>query len=110
MSYALTVAAPFHINQKRIALTLISLCLALFALYVYFLSASVMHVVMRSQAVSDSSDLRSEISALEGKYIAAQYEVSNTIASLDGYHSIEKKIFIDRSTQNLAMNDTMMSR
>ena len=105
-----TFAAPIIIPRKRIATALLSLSLVLFALYMYFLCASVMHVVMRSQAVSESGDLRSEISSLEGKYIAAQYQVSNAIASLDGYHSIEKKIFIDRSTQNLAMNDTMLSQ
>lgn len=90
--------------QKRLALTLSFSCLLLLALYIYFLSSSVTHVVMRTETVRATADLRSEVSVLESQYITAQHQVSATIASLEGYTKIDDKVFIDRSTPSLVLN------
>lgn len=81
--------------------------LVLFALYVYFVSASVLHVVMREEVERRTSELHSEISRLEADYIRAQHSVSQDIATLQGYVSAEEKIFIGRSSVTaVALSET----
>ncbi len=55
------------INQYNHIIT--TVCIGLFlagiALYMYFLSLSVMHVVMRKETIHNLNELRSEIARLE---------------------------------------------
>lgn len=97
------VVTQNHILERRIALGLIALCVTLFAMYVYFLSASVLHVVMRTETDQSTRELRSRISGLEGKFIAAQHAVSQNIAHLEGYERVSNKVFVDRSTPSLVL-------
>ncbi len=98
------VATQNHILERRIALGLISLCAALFAAYVYFLSASIIHVVVRTELDHSARELRSHISVLEGEFIAAQHAVSQNIAHLEGYERVNDKVFVDRSAPSLVLN------
>jgi hypothetical protein len=103
-------AFPQNITmQKRLAIVLVGLCLILFALYIYLLSASVMHVVMRTETDHGVRELRSQISLLEGDFIAAQHEVSQNIAYLKGYEHVSDKVFVDRSQPSLVLNITKKS-
>ncbi len=91
-------------NQKRIALTLIVLCGILFALYVYFICASILHVVARGEVDKTLSERRSTISSLEADFIAAQHAVSENVAYLDGYEEVHTKVFIERTEPSLVFN------
>lgn len=84
-------------TQKLAVLCVGSLILVLFALYIYFVSASVLHVVMRQEVEQHSAALSSEIAQLEARYIHAQHAVSEQVASLEGYVATEQKVFIDRN-------------
>lgn len=90
--------------QKRLALGLIFVCLSLFSLYIYFICASVMHVVFRTEIDHSVRELRSQISLLEGEFIAAQHAVSQNIAQLDGYERVTAKTFVDRNQPSLVLN------
>ena len=90
--------------EKTLFVALSSLCLVLFVLYVYFISASVVHVVMRTEISQEVSQISSEISQLEGKYIEAQHRVSSDIASLQGYQEASEKIFIDKTPSSLVLS------
>ncbi|MFT5037144.1 MAG: uncharacterized membrane-anchored protein YitT (DUF2179 family) [Candidatus Azotimanducaceae bacterium] len=81
-----------------------SVLLSLFALYMYFVSASVVHVVMREESQRKISTLHSEISSLEAKYIKAQHSVSSDIAKLSGYVSATEKVFIGREDDTLVLS------
>ncbi len=93
-----------HVLERRLALSLITLCVSLFAAYIYFLSASVMHVVVRTEVDQTARELRSKISVLEGEFIAAQHAVSQNIAHLEGYERVNAKIFVDRAAPSLVLN------
>ncbi len=80
-----------------------SLFLALFA-YIYFLSASVYHVVIRKELDREIASAHSEVSRLEAAYIDAQHQVSSSIASMEGFIVSEEKIFIDRSDDTLVLS------
>jgi len=91
--------------EKRLCLTLGATLLCFFALYIYFVSASIVHVVMRTELSQEVQKVSSEISTLEGKYIAAQHRVSESIASLQGYTENSNKVFIDRNAPSLVLSD-----
>lgn len=93
---------PKLYTDKRAFVVLSTITLALFTLYVYFISASIVHVVLRTEVSQDITHLSSEISSLESKYIAAQYKVSNDVATLQGYQKAPNKVFITRAAENLA--------
>ena len=79
-----------------------ALVLAL-AFYVYFLSQSIMHVVVRKEIDVEYARLSSEVGALEARYIEAQHNVSEEIATRHGFTKTDKKIFIDRTTDALSL-------
>jgi len=70
--------------------------------YIYFVAASVLHVVVRQDAEETASSLQSDIAALETQLIAAQHEISSRLALLDGYNDDENKIFVVRGGDDVA--------
>ncbi len=97
------IAQSIHI-EKALFATLAFACLMLFALYIYFVSASVVHVVMRTEISQEITKISSEISELEGQYIEAQHRVSSDIASLQGYTQTQSKVFIDKTPTSLVLS------
>jgi hypothetical protein len=69
----------------------------------YFVSASVVHVVVRKELDSEIAKTSSFVGTLEASYIEAQHSVSADIASLQGFSKTEKKIFIDMTTAPVAL-------
>ncbi|MCB9810871.1 MAG: hypothetical protein H6779_00780 [Candidatus Nomurabacteria bacterium] len=91
-------------NNHLITSLGVGLFLVGIALYMYFLSLSVMHVVMRKEALHDLNELRSQIAKLEASYIEARHEISSEVATLDNFELSDNKIFVSRSEQNLVYN------
>ena len=81
----------------------VSLLLFLCVSYGYLLSATVVHVVMQKEIERERSHLHSQISELESEYINRQHNMSEEIASLQGFVSAEEKIFIDKSDVSLVL-------
>lgn len=92
-------------TEKRAFMLLSCTSILLCTLYMYFVSASIVHVVLRTEIGSDITLLASEISELEGEYIEVQHKVSSDIASLHGYQKSGSKIFIDRSEGSLVLSN-----
>ncbi len=99
-----TRTATMKSREHFIFMSLFGLCLALIGVYMYFLSASIMHVVVRMELEQKVGKLQSEISQLESDYIAVQHKVSADIASMQGYAPSANKVFIDRSAPSLVLN------
>lgn len=83
---------------------LTSTLLCLVFAYIYFLSASVLHVVMRQEYQQTIKELTSNIGQLETQYIVAQHKLSADVANLDGYTTVEEKVFIDKSKSALVLS------
>ena len=99
-----TTAIPFIYNRELHTIGACMILLALFAGYVYFLSASVVHVVIRKEITSEITHMNSEISKLEAEYIHRQHAVSNDVANQRGFVAVRDKIFLDRSDTTLVMS------
>lgn len=66
--------------------------------YLYFLNVSVVHVVMRKEAMQDAQDLKNQIALLETEYITAQHTIAARMATVDGYREDSEKVFVSRTT------------
>ncbi len=98
-------AVPIQNIEQKLCIILAGALLMLFVGYVYLVSASVVHVVFRTELEQEIQKTNSEISVLEGEYIQAQLLVSERIASLQGYSETSDKIFLDRSESSLVLSD-----
>lgn len=100
-----TIAACLHpMSISGLLLTLIGTCVVL---YIYFVAASVLSVVMRQDAEQGVVAARSEIAALETKLIAAQHEISSRLAAQGGYARDMEKVFVRRDDDgDVALRDT----
>lgn len=79
-------------------------CLVVSAcVYMYFVSASVLHVVMRKEIDSQIAELSSAISQQDAEYIEMQHSVSSDIATMKGFAIATKKVFIDKSDTSLVV-------
>lgn len=79
--------------------------LGLIVLYMYFLSMSVVHVVLRKEVMQKMSSIESDIAMLEASYIDAQHTVSNKIAALENFTENDTKIFVSRNDATLVLSD-----
>lgn len=89
-------------QQALLALGIITT--ALFISYIYFLCASVMHVVVRMETERDIQSLQSDLNNLEAEFIVAQHTVSEKVASFDGFTRVKSKVFIDRRSPSLVLS------
>ncbi len=100
-----TTAYAMYYREHIVLVTLTSVLLLLFAAYVYFVSASIVHVVIRQEIQQEITAVSSEISDLETHYIALQHSVSKDIATQNGFVAASDKIYIDRSPTNLVLSN-----
>ena len=93
-----------HIEKAHCYLVSAFLLLTVLAcLYMYLLSATVVHVVMQKEGKKEINELHSEISQLEAEYISRQHAVSSEIASMQGFIATNEKIFIDKGDDSLVL-------
>lgn len=92
-------------REKLIMLGSFTFLFALFVAYMYFVCASVVHVVIRKEITTQISSLHSEIGKLEAEYIKQQHAVSNEVATQHGFVAVRDKIFLDRSDTSLVLSD-----
>ena len=65
--------------------------------YLYFLNVSVVHVVMRKEAMQEVQNLKNEIALLETEFITAQHTIAARMATVDGYREDSEKVFVART-------------
>ncbi len=92
-------------DESRLFYVALSSLVLMLCLYMYFVSASVMHVVMRKEVDTHIAEASTAISELESTYIEMQHNVSSDIATHKGFVSADKKIFIDRSDDTLVLRN-----
>ncbi len=96
------------IHLQRYIITIGCLAVLVFATlaYMYFLSLSVVHVVMRKDIMQDINQLRSEVAFLESAYIEANYVISQKVATVEGFSTVPDKIFIHKdASQGLVLRN-----
>lgn len=93
-----------HINEKKWVLSLSAALLSVISLYMYFVTSSVVQVVMRQETEREITELNTHIGELESQYIEAQHTISKDIANHEGYVEVEDKIFVSRTPSTLVLS------
>lgn len=92
-------------SEYKTTITIFGFLILSIVAYLYFLNVSVVHVVMRQDAVSEIKNLQTEIAMLESAYIEAQHTIASRIAVLDGYNTETPKIFVSRDSAGLVFGN-----
>ena len=80
--YVATLIKPTKSIYLTVALVVF---FGLIFLYMYFLTLSVVHVVLRKEVMTNMHSIESGIAMLESQYIEAQHIVSDKIATLKDF-------------------------
>lgn len=102
------ISVYYKLRESRVETWVVGLGGVLFTLvclYLYFLSASIIHVVIRQEVAQNIKEVNSNIAALESSYIEAQHHLSASVANLDGYAKAEHKVYINRTPGSLVLNN-----
>lgn len=71
--------------------------------YLYFLNVSVVEVVMRKDALRQSSTLSADIALLESAYIDAQHTIAKRIGNEGALAFETHKVFVMRDTASVVV-------
>ncbi|MBI4086475.1 hypothetical protein HY416_00630 [Candidatus Kaiserbacteria bacterium] len=96
------LTTPYHQTQ-RLFFVALSIFLILFGLYVYFISASVVHVIARKEVDREITYLHSHISDLESSYIDAKQAIGEDTIGQYGFVPAPKKVYVVKAPDNLVL-------
>lgn len=94
--------------EKKAFWALLLAVAALCLLYVYFVSSSIMNVVLREEIQQEIALVNSDIGSLESEYLAKKNEITFAYAQDLGFVAVEEKKFVARRTllgRGLTLND-----
>ena len=100
MTYTSTMP---YFNQQRLFFAVLSVFLILFGCYVYFISASVVHVIARKEVDGEIARAGSHISDLEVKYMTAKQAIVPTTIVQYGFVPASPKVYIVKVPGNVAL-------
>ncbi len=88
-------------SERLLLVALLCTCGGLAGLYFYFLSMSVIHVVINEETSEEMNKVKGVIAQLESVYMEKQHNLSIDLAESHGYIATNQKIFIDRSNTSV---------
>lgn len=83
---------------KKIFSLLIFLLSSLLLLYGYFISASIVNVLVREEVERDIADVSSHVSQLESQYLVQKNKITLEYAYTQGFSNITNKQFTARAS------------
>lgn len=93
-----------YAREQKIVFALGGLIMVLFGAYMYFVSASVVHVIVRKEVDREISQMSSHISDLETRYIEAKQAFNEEhIAALGFTVAAPEKIYIMKVPSSLVL-------
>lgn len=101
MNATLNIASIQYRFERLLLGGLVLFALGLGGLYFYFLSMSVIHVVISEEVGEKINMTQGEIASLEATYMDKQHSISMEVVERNGYIASGKKIFIDRSEDSV---------
>lgn len=94
---------PYH-TERHLFFAALSFLFILFGLYVYFVSASVVHVVARKEIDREVAQVSSRIGDLESAYITAKQAIApDSIEQYGFVTTLAPKIYVWKAPVNLVL-------
>lgn len=103
MTRTITARLVFN-TPHRIFWLEVSLIALLFVAYVYFISASIVNVVLRQEATVEIATIHSRISELEADYFSRKQSVDAQFATEEGFTALSATHYITSSGGKLSKN------
>lgn len=94
----IAVSNGINIFEKRAFVTLIAIIFILLGFYGYFISKSIVNVIVREEINNDIVAVSSAISELEFQYIAHKNTINKEFAKASGFQNIIEKTFVARKS------------
>ncbi|MBL7045091.1 MAG: hypothetical protein ISR98_00615 [Parcubacteria group bacterium] len=91
-------ALQINIFEKRALTALVVLVFILLGFYGYFISKSIVNVIVREEINNDVVAVSSAISELEFEYIAHKNTINKEYAKAVGFKNISTKTFVARKS------------
>lgn len=86
------IVSTIDVRYQTIGLLLV--LTGLMVAYLYFLSSSVVHVVISQEYAHAQTEVASAITELEAEYIQIQHTVRKEIALQQGFVAVDEKTFV----------------
>jgi len=98
------ITTPYA-REQRVFFAALSLLLILFGTYIYLVSASIVHVIVRKEIDREIAHLNSRIGDLESAYIAAHERLTEEAVAAHGFVAISEKVYVEKAPTNLVLAD-----
>lgn len=95
-SYELSILTAEHPAERRVFVALVAMLAVLLAGYLYCVSASVLNVIARKEAVAKSASLESAIGALEQEYFSYANDVTPATGATLGLAPVVETSYVHR--------------
>ena len=105
-----STAIALYKDEKKLFISACALLAAMMSLYVYFVIAAVVEVVIRKEVASEAGALSSHVAELEAEYIAAEHRVSEEMATQEGYAPVSEKIYVIEANATLVLGSSDPTR
>lgn len=93
-----------YCTERRVFFGALALLIALFGAYIYFVSASVVHVVVREETDKKISYVTSRIGDLESQYLAVQQAITEEDLAQYGFvDAPAEKVYVRKAPDNLVL-------
>ncbi|MEK7590015.1 MAG: hypothetical protein AAB475_02055 [Patescibacteria group bacterium] len=102
-----TKTLQINIFEKRAFTALIAMIFILLGFYGYFISKSIVNVIVREEISNDSIAISSAISELEFEYINHKNIINKEFANKVGFKNLTEKKFVAR--KSFAKNSIALS-
>jgi len=93
------------LEEKGIFWSMTFVVFVLLGLYLYFVSTSVINVLMREEYAASISKLHSEISIIETQYVNQRVSINMALAEELGFHEVKNSHFVIRSAGSLTLRE-----
>ena len=97
-------ARTIYGRQEQVLVGLMILLAITIGLYIYFISHSILNVVLREEMRMDIAATHSRIGELESDYLHKKYAIDKGYAESLGFTPVTGKHFVARDPNNLTFN------
>ncbi|MFM2374264.1 MAG: hypothetical protein RLZZ234_259 [Candidatus Parcubacteria bacterium] len=91
-------------GERTTLMVAATLCMVAFSLYVYFLSVSIVNVVMRQEIDQEIRTANASLADLESRYIVARSRITEAEALERGFMKGGEKTFVSKNAENLVLS------
>ncbi len=90
--------------ERKVFWSFLILVILFASLYMYFISASIVNVVLRKEIEGDIITTHSEVGELESRYLGLENNITMDRAFAMGFVKLADKKFVTRASQSLSIN------